>query len=62
MALLSDRTFFSAHDVFGPYDALTLTLTLCPNPPLGSAPSELHQTPATRAHQLFFPFHIMCKK
>ena len=38
MALLSDRIFYSAHDVFGPYDALTLTLTLCPNPPLGSAP------------------------
>ena len=31
--------FFSAHDVFGQNDPLTLTLTLCPNPPLSSAPS-----------------------
>ena len=29
-ALLSARIFFSAHHVFRPYDALTLTLTLCP--------------------------------
>ena len=40
--------FFPTHDVLGPKKALTITLTLhvCPNPPLGSAPSELHPTPA----------------
>ena len=42
MALLSDRIFHSAHDVFGLHDTLTITLTLSPIPPLGSAPSELH--------------------